>query len=263
MRSTVYYTARVVQWVCTAMVPLLVWACRASDTGFESFDHFLSMVQARALWWGLGLALIGLVANGLTQFLGPPWVKAAIQRVLDRLQSEAYARRAEDLVRDHRITLFRHHKLVVFPKHWRMLFWPWSGWLVPVARSGHTTQRTTTVFRAPDDGIHFEGVAGLAWSRGNVVDVELPEVPSSTDPSAVREFARQQFLPERVVRKWILAGRLFPRTLRAIPVFVDNRIWGVLVLDSQRENAIQLDEREWGLFQRLAIVGLTELLKRV
>lgn len=91
----------------------------------------------------------------------------------------------------------------------------------------------------PDDGNHSEGVAGLAWVSNTVVVAEaLPALTSESGDQAISRYARRTHCPEKIVRDYIRRGRTLPRSIAAIPIEVNNKSWGVLVLDSCDENGV-------------------------
>lgn len=181
---------------------------------------------------------------------GDPWVWDKLQILLDDFQRVAYRDFAADIRDHHRVTLFRHQKW-----HWRFRtcmtrgIWPWkpgrypwSGWLVPVLRSGITSQNTRAVFLAPDDANSAEGVAGRAWGSNRILVVDdLPRITSTSGRTQVTRYARRTFCPEEIVRDYMGRGKDLPRSIGAIPIEVNNKMWGVLVLDSQNEHGVTED----------------------
>lgn len=150
--------------------------------GLEPLAQWL----VRNNWWLL-LALMAMAAlvKIVKERLERTWIWSAVQAVVDRIQAEAFSGQP-GYAHHHRATLFRHQKFLWWPfpvRHW---LWPWglgrwpgSGWLVPVIRSGHATQRSTTYFLAPDDADHFEGVAGHIWNSNKEI-----ALLDSRDPAA-------------------------------------------------------------------------------
>jgi hypothetical protein len=131
----------------------------------------------------------------------------------------------------HRITLYR------YAWHWCFRGLPWSGWLVPVARSGHTSRSGLPTFKAPinkpDDA---EGIAGQAWVNwGTVTLSDLPDMHENTpSDESVAEYARQAWVSEKWLRRRIgTSGRSNARSFLGIPVDVKGKKWGVLVVDSR------------------------------
>lgn len=195
------------------------------------FAPWLFWVQNRA-WILIVAATLSLVVAGVfRRVVGPPWVWAAIHRQLDLFQEYAFSDQVGDMLHDHRVTLFKHVRW-----RWCLKKWPWSGWLVPVERSGHTTRRTSAAFRAPDDANRAEGVAGAAWaSRSAVPVVDLPDLSGAPTADNLRAYADRTFVPIEWVEDYRRRGRPLAQSFVGIPVEVTGKRWGVLVLDSKRE----------------------------
>ena len=77
----------------------------------------------------------------VTVTLGDPSNHAAICELLDRFRDGVFGDRSEDHSH-HRVTLFKHYGFHPLGFDFEDRGWPWSGWLIPVARSGHTAQKT-------------------------------------------------------------------------------------------------------------------------
>ena len=171
---------------------------------------------------------------------------------------------------NNRVTVFKHvrWKWLVFRSIWPWGFWrgPASGWLVFVRRSGHTTQASSTVFLAPDDPEHAEGVAGRAWKGDASIRVrDLPVLsnvayagkmwklyhwmracflrqPTQSwlrhlgNVSEVRKYCDSGNVSERWVWRKIKNKQGLPVSVLATPLdTADNERWGVLVIDSSNE----------------------------
>ena len=113
-------------------------------------------------WW---VILLGIFAGEG----GILWVESkestivtnALNAILNEFRDELFGD-AGGHQGDHRVTLFQYRK-TCWRVIWRRARPPWGGWLVPVARPGHTSQRSHTVLRAPDNPSRLEGIAGKAW----------------------------------------------------------------------------------------------------
>src|SRR2546429_194285 len=94
-------------------------------------------------WWQLPTVVILAGALGLLRkHLGSPWLWDAVHFHLDELRKFAFVVGRDDAEHYHRVTLFKH---VRWLSRWRR--WPWSGWLVAVERSGHTTRGGVQYFK--------------------------------------------------------------------------------------------------------------------
>lgn len=181
------------------------------------------------------LALVG-VLEFFRRWIGNPRVWGIIHVALDELQDRLFGK-ADDELHEHRVTLF---KRVRWKWCKRQRFW--HGWLVPVERSGHTTQNTDIAFMAPDKADKVEGVVGKAWARRQPVFVnELPDLSGSPPDSAIREYAKKSHMnPAETKKRLPLA-----RSLCACPVEVKGERWGVIVVDSRKEKINKAQFRKY------------------
>ncbi len=175
-------------------------------------------------------ALAIILLNMLLRWIGEPWRWNAIQVVLDRLRDNVYKKEfPRDPYHYHRVTLFKHVPFSV-----RLRIWPWSGWLVSMARSGHTNQNVLSVFKAPDDGDNAEGVAGLAWISKQPESISgLPEINAESSDDLIEEYAKDVNVSASFVKRRIAKKRSNPRSLIAIPIEVNNQVKWIVVLDSR------------------------------
>jgi hypothetical protein len=155
-----------------------------------------------------------ILLNMVLRLIGEPWRWNAIQVVLDGFRDNVYRQEfRSDPYHYHRVTLFKHVPVSV-----GLRIWPWSGWLVPMARSGHTNQNVLSVFKAPDDGDNAEGVAGLAWISKECVYISaLPEISTASSEDLVKEYAEYTNVSVAFVQRRIDKKRSNPRSLIAIP----------------------------------------------
>jgi GAF domain len=127
----------------------------------------------------------------------------------------------------HRVTLFKRTRMVL---RWRALFWPKFGWTKIVERSGHTTQDSWTVFRAPNRPELAEGIAGTTWANNQLTVVEnLPDLQVNNWQALVTSYSLDTKCPE----KEILRRHPFSRSICGFPVLVRGHVWGVVVVDSR------------------------------
>ena len=219
----------------------------ALDKGWPSLVILIySWLADRSIWLFIGAVGFWLLGH-LFRWTGDPATREHIQFLLNKFQEKAFQN--GEGVHHHRVTLFKYKrcwrgywlsKAVRSDNKW----WPWgsgywlcSGWLVPVMRSGHTSTRMTTAFLAPQgDPDLAEGVAGMAWSRNSTVVLEnLPELPSSKK-KAKPEYATKTSTPPDLVERYLARGVPMARSFGATPIEVNNKIWGVLVLDSRNSD---------------------------
>lgn len=129
---------------------------------------------------------------------------------------------------------------------------------MPFVRSGFMTQRSSVAFKAQEDG-SYEGVAGFAYCTNVVVTKEnLPDVGPQTSPSDedFRKYAEETFVDPR----WLRKERSTSRSLYGIPVRVEGKPWGAIVVDS-RQPSIHKSKDVVKSYSLVAAV-LGELIKR-
>lgn len=195
-----------------------------------------------AAWWLIpSFAIIAGLSQAAKKKIGSINTWTTVHYLLEEYKDalfEKHATAREDPAHYHRVTLFKYVR-------WRWAFarWPWTGWMVPVARTGHTTHSWRIPrFRAPrSDPDSAEGVAGQTWVRNKTVPVfGLPAIEPATSDDQKETFCSRAF----VSRRW-LERRLrrknpsaMPRSLLGIPVEVGGDPWGALVVDSRSESDI-------------------------
>jgi len=193
-------------------------------------------------WWLL-LTLMALAAcvKVVKDALERTWIWSAVQAIIDRIQTEAFGQQV-GYAHHHRATLFRYQKYLWWPFPRRHPFWPWgwgrwpgSGWLIPVIRSGHTTQRTTTYFLAPDDADHVEGVVGHIWASNKEMALGVGNtVQRGAADNAVSEYAGKTFVSATWVRGELSKDKVLAASFRGLPVEGKaGHKWGVVILDSR------------------------------
>jgi hypothetical protein len=142
-------------------------------------------------------------------------------------------------ITSHKVTLFKFVR-VRFAFCWI----PWSGWVVPVARSfydeaGYSIPR----FKATER--NFEGVAGRTYAKNETTLVpDLPVIngdSSDVDKNtfAAKLFVKRSWVDKRLKKK---GGSPDIRSLLGIPVVVNGKKWGVLVIDSRNDKQMIKEE---------------------
>lgn len=223
--------------------------------------------------WGplvlVSVTLLVSLSQIARHFFGNPWVWEQIEVVLNQLQEHAFNPDYRDEPRNHhRATLFIYKKY----KYW---IWPWrgwtpwggarrpcSGWLAPVSRSGHTTQKSTALFLASDEG-KVEGVAGRTWACAAVITMlNLPIIDSKSSDEDIAEYAKQIWVSPEFIKDRIKKGRMCPSSLMGIPVMSGSRPIAVVVLDSLQPDGIKSAEQLF-VATRTAQAMLVKLLLRL
>jgi hypothetical protein len=189
----------------------------------QGFANALSLTSSYA-WICLPLLTIAVpLCNFLRESVGNPRSWKAVHRILDDFRNDLFDQTSDDPIHANRVTLFKRVKYRwSFRERW---YWPMlmGGWLVPVERSGHTSQTSNTVFRASSDGLNVEGVAGQAWSRKKIFIVE-----KHIDTENIEDYLTRSKTPDRM-QKRLSADR---RSYVGIPIELAGDVWGVIVIDS-------------------------------
>lgn len=199
----------------------------------ESLNFVGHFVDTNGYWL---LPAILLVIPGLE------WVRRKLESVntwriveaiLEDFRNKVFDDKDDDPLHHHRVTLFK--KVTC---SFRFRRWPFSGWLIPVARSCHTTRRNASRFLAPDDADRAEGVAGNAWTRKKMFVVEnLPDLSQESPEFQFNDYAEKSRISVSSVKK----GLPRARSLCGFPIRVAGAQWGVIVIDS-RDPVLDLDK---------------------
>src|SRR5258708_9549690 len=198
-------------------------------------------------WWTIpSLTVVGAVAKLWREKLERDWLWYIVQEIIDRIAFEAFLGIGGPA--HHRATLFRH-QWCWCPTPLRLNWWPWgwgrwpgSGWLVPIVRSGHATQRSRTVFLAPDDADNIEGVVGAVWSDGRELTKRLPRVIDRNATLAeIEAYSRETWVTVAWITQQVAARKGMAASFRGLTIEVKGRKWGVIILDSRDPAALQAD----------------------
>jgi hypothetical protein len=119
---------------------------------------------------------------------------------------------------------------------------PWSGWLVPVIRSGHIAQRRGTFFLAPYDLDKAEGFAGKVWAAGDkeiAISAPTPLQEGAADAD-IRDYAGKTFITETMARRMLSKNTVLAASFRGVAIESKaGKRWGILVLDSRDPTAAE------------------------
>lgn len=253
-----YNVAGYVQVVAGVLVLLISAALRAPVDQWSQRSPMLGALLAvmqETAWFFLALLIAVAGAAGLLRkYTSPPWVWALIENMLTQFREDVFTNPRDSEVHFHRVTLFKWVR-------WRPC-WPpkgmFQGWLVPVARSGHTTRSKIARFRAPrDDPDRAEGIAGESWAKDGVVLIpELPDLGTDSSAETHDTYAKVT----RVSVEWLSKKRPLARSYAGFPVEVNGRPWGVVVLDGRSIKGI--DEDVFRNRYRMLARFLGQLLER-
>lgn len=254
-----FWVSRIASWLLGAtafMTPLIGWALKVDPTNnTNDMPPPLLWLVEKIHAWGW-LLLIGLgITTGLMKLLahaaGELWARRGVEALLDELQKRGFNNANGDPLHHHRVTLFKYKPWTLWMTPRRARFWPWgkgrwpwSGWLTPVMRSGHASQKVTATFLVPDDADSAEGVAGQAWATGIIVYCEgLPRVTRNSSLDRLDRYCRRSFTPPEMVEARLKSDKPLPQSLCGVPINGKHgRPWGVLVLDSRRPDGIKSRE---------------------
>ena len=224
-----------VRRVSAGTIPVLSATLAMSPDQFESkYPPLATLATWADNWAWLGILACSCVAGVCTwaiRRLGDPKLHAVVNRVLKQFRDEVFGDLDGDSAH-HRVTLFKHRRCHLLGFDMKARGWPLSGWLVPVARSGHTTQKTNVAFLVPDNTDRAQGIAGRAWAalNGTAYVTELPDVQSTESPSDIEQYAQQT----NVSKDWVEKRKPGTRSMMAFTVETPVAIpWGVLVVDSR------------------------------
>ncbi|MCI4567569.1 hypothetical protein [Lysobacter sp. CFH 32150] len=184
-------------------------------------------VQSWAWFYVPLLLVLAWLLGQLRQRIGDPVVWKELHELITFYRNKVFSDVGSGVQFHRRVTLFKHVGFAFV--RWS---WPWNNWLIPIVRSGHTTQDCTTRFRIGKKGSTPEGVAGLAWVSDDTVHIEqLPDMLSSTCSDADREaYAEATGMTVQQIQAKPPQGRSF----FAIRVEIKGQPWGVLVVDSRQ-----------------------------
>jgi hypothetical protein len=156
---------------------------------------------------------------------------------------------------NHRVTLFQYKKtywgLWKNRRYWTYRFFPWSfdrnpwsGWLVPVSRSGYTSQKPKAIFWAPDDSVKSEGIAGVAWATSSAVHREkLPKITKSSSDVNCDKYCEITGTLRSVLESYKSDDKVPARSFYSFPILSKGgEPWGVVVIDSQSQTGILVEE---------------------
>jgi hypothetical protein len=245
------------EWVAALAVAIISACLKADESKLWPFLADIVIAIRNSAWYTLPIVIIVAgISVRIRKALGNRRTWKVVQVLLDHYWQESFAKdkdTKDDPHHFHRVTMFKHCRLH-FGK------WPFSGWMVPVARSGHSTKSGIRHFKAslsnPDQA---EGVAGRAFAYQKMVPVyDLPHLNvARTNDDDVKRYAEKSFLSIRKIEKDCNSDRPTSRSLLGIPVEVKGKPWGAIVLDSHHPKEIVLLDSVYGTVAKV----LQEILR--
>lgn len=270
---TTYSVLHIVQWCAIVISAVFAGAQKANVDDWKQRWEFaseaLAWVQVHNWLLIPIMAGIATVTAAARRLIGPPWIWAAIEKVLEELRKVAF-RNPDATPANHRVTLFKRVRILLpfwWVMRWRGIWpygrwrWPWSGWLVAKCRTGHVRQRSKEVFLAPDDAHNAEGIAGHAYTQKVYRVANLPALNSHSSDDEIRQYAQVTHVPPSWVKQRLRRGDPLSRAYMGLVVEVNNKPWGIIMLDSLDPDAL-LEQRTIG--NRFVVVArvLSELLRK-
>ena len=223
-RKVAVYAATAGYIACLLLTAVFVgfrWVAVTSETATWIVSTRESALMALPL-----LAVGVAVFQPLRQIFGQPARWKAVKVALSALREQVFREEIDSGVpiHHHRVTLFKRT-----PLRLRICRFPWSGWLIPVERSGDGTRTTRTVFRLTDNPDLAEGVVGHSFYRETLLTVSgLPEITGESSTEELQEYARKTWCK----LEYLKSRKPKSRSFVATRVLVNGNTWGVLVVDS-------------------------------
>ena len=131
--------ATIIFVVCLALQSALVPLSQKKQDTFPAWFPTQFFFEWIALVL-ISLAVLVPVVGVIKKTTQPAWLIETLENALTASRKYFLDRSLilNDPMHHHRITLFQFKRRCFFPKPFRWC-WPWSGWLIPLARSGHVT----------------------------------------------------------------------------------------------------------------------------
>lgn len=242
------------QWIFGTLAALTGAATKAAGNlvGKAVPTWVLETVQWAAdnAWWLVGtFTVFAFLCKEGASWFKAQWVWDCAQMILNVVRDDVFAAKGTEPTHHHRVTLFRHCKVklrlgkarsknVAWP--WGKKCNPWSGWLYPVRRSGHTSKNSEIVFLAPDDADRAEGVAGRIWSQAKPQSLHVPKGSfgngDTWDEQTKRNYEKATHLPSGWLTQRGTDCHTLALSFWGIPIEVKGQRWGVLLIDSRSKN---------------------------
>ena len=264
-KDSLHSWSRVNQAVGTAGFSFSIWLLSTDfkSSGYQNWPawiktHAIGLQNLNILWYILLVFAFCYIVGFIGQGLRSARDRRLIQYIIDKAQSLAYPNTGDDPIHHHRITLFQHKKLA-FVKHWsrgkrpkgviKGFLWainpwgkhkPYSGWLIPVCRSGSTVAKTK--FLANPKTGENEGVVGKVFAaQRSLTFPKLPRVIKASSERQRRKYAESTNCNTGMINALLAkcVNDLPPQSIGGIPIRVGEKLWGVLVFDSQSPEGVE------------------------
>lgn len=228
----------------------------------QGIRQYILIANESTVWWSVpSLTVIAGIFTFFKTHFGTSNSWSAVTLLLEEYRTVIFQSREgfeTDASHHNRVTLYKHVKW-----RWMVCAWPWKNWMVPVSRTGHTTQtwRIPRFLAPTGDPDNARGVAGQAFATNSTVIVpNLPEIGPSATNKSIKTYAKKGFVDEKWVRKKQKKGCSI-RSLVGVPIEVKGKPWGSIVVDSRHPDAItDVESIQTPEFSRLARL-LSKLLE--
>lgn len=229
----------------------------------EALGNIWSMIDAWG-WTGVALgALTTAPVVWVSKRIQPEQAEKILKAVLADYTEKVLPPGATDW--NFRVTLFKHRRFSSL----QLIKWlclrsthaPWAGWLCPYSRPGQLRTHSWTRWHADlQDPKRCEGFAGQVFCSSVPLSVEgLPsrdEVKSQPKKKAL--YCERSTAPAAWVEQKVSNDRgLFPRSFYGFRVMIDDKPWGVLMIDSEQPEFPSLDALN------LEAIRIAKLLKPI
>ena len=231
-------TLNIVSIVSTIAVTVIGAILKIENSYFANplILAIIAAIRNRAWWLILAFSLTTIFSQYIRSRIGTDVVWQTVQYLLDQYREELFGSKDDEAQFFHRITLFKHVRW-----HWGLVCWPWSGWMIPVARSGNKTRKHIAKFRASsDDPDNAEGIAGQAWANERPVQIcGLPDINTGeTSKEDLGEYANKSLVEVKWLQTRKKKNKNNARSMLGIPVEVKGKTWGAMVVDSRSPDEI-------------------------
>jgi hypothetical protein len=243
-------------WSAALAAAFIGATIKADESRLKQWPSLLAAVLLvrGSAWWTLpGTTILLAMLQFVRSNFGSARRWKTVQVLLDQYKEEVFGKNEalkDDPKHYHRVTIFKYAGW-----HFWFVCWPWSGWMIPIARSGFTRKTGISCFRASlDHPEKAEGIAGRAFSEMRIISVDgLPDLAKEqSNNDDIKRYAERTFANVGQVESKLPLSR----SLMGIPLEVSGKPWGAVVLDSHHPAAIS---REKPVYDMLAKV-LNEIL---
>ena len=203
--------------------------------------YYESVLSNQAAIVTVSSTVVGVLAIAL-KCIGSPKDWKRIHRMLENFHSETFSHLddTDQPSEHHRVTMYRWKRWCLFPGPgwwpWRNGVYPWSGWLIPIVRVGSTNPGKTIFLAKSGNKDEFEGVAGAAYVSVSG-DLPIEDLPNTlrADKKTLANYAQKGFVSIEWLERRVTRNQPCARCFRAVRLEVNNKPWGVMMIDTLQE----------------------------